>query len=132
MTNVSEFSGPQGDRQDDHAKAKFVALGGIVGAVAASSCCIVPLVLFSLGITGAWMGQLTALAPYQPIFIAVTVGFLGYGYWLVYHSSKPACTEDAACTRPLPNRIIRAALWFATGLVLLALAWPYLVRFILD
>ena len=52
---------------------KLVAAGGVVGAVAASSCCIVPLLLFSLGVSGAWIGNLTRLAPYQPIFIAVTL-----------------------------------------------------------
>ena len=48
---------------------KLVAAGGILGAIAASSCCIAPLVLFSLGISGAWIGNLTALAPYQPYFV---------------------------------------------------------------
>src|ERR1700736_6040100 len=63
---------------------KLVAAGGILGAIAASSCCIAPLVLFSLGIGGAWIGNLTALAPYQPIFIVITLGFLAAGYYLVY------------------------------------------------
>ncbi len=52
---------------------KLVATGGILGAIAASSCCIAPLVLFSLGSSGAWIGNLTALAPYQPYFIAATL-----------------------------------------------------------
>ena len=72
---------------------KFVAAGGILGAIAASSCCIAPLVLFGLGISGAWIGNLTALAPYQPYFIAATLACLGYGYWLVYRPSKVACAE---------------------------------------
>ena len=52
---------------------KLVAAGGILGAIAASACCIAPLALFSLGVSGAWIGNLTALAPYQPYFIAATV-----------------------------------------------------------
>src|SRR5260221_7710285 len=44
----------------------LVAAGGLLGAVAASSCCIVPLILFGLGVSGAWIGNLTRLAPYQP------------------------------------------------------------------
>jgi len=52
---------------------KLVAVGGILGAVAAASCCIVPLLLFSLGVSGAWIGNLTRLAPYQPIFVAMTL-----------------------------------------------------------
>ena len=41
------------------------ASGGALGAILASSCCIVPLLLLSLGISGAWIGNLTALEPYK-------------------------------------------------------------------
>ncbi|HSM39868.1 MAG TPA: mercuric transporter MerT family protein [Afifellaceae bacterium] len=112
---------------DDTGKAKLVAVGGILGAVGASTCCMVPLVLFSLGVSGAWIGRLTSLSPYQPIFIAITFGFLGYGYWLVYRKPKIACADDAACAKPLPNRLVKTALWLATVLVFLAIAWPYIV-----
>jgi mercuric ion transport protein len=46
-----------------------MAAGGMLGALAASSCCILPLVLFSLGVCGAWIGNFTRLAPYQAYFI---------------------------------------------------------------
>jgi mercuric ion transport protein len=104
------------------AKARLAAVGGILGALAASSCCILPLVLFAAGISGAWIGNLTALAPYQPIFLAATVGFLGTGYWLVYRQPRVACADDA-CARPLPRRGVKATLWAATALVLAAVAF---------
>lgn len=113
-------------------KAGWIAAGGVLGAVAASTCCILPLVLFSLGISGAWIGQLTSLSPYQPLFIAVTVLCLGYGYWLVYRQSETACDPGTACARPLPNRLVKLMLWLATALVALAFAWPYLVPVFLD
>lgn len=116
----------------DSRKARWIAAGGILGALAASTCCILPLVLFSLGISGAWIGQLTALSPYQPIFIALTVLCLGYGYWLVYQKPKQACEDGMACARPLPNRLVKTLLWLATILVLVAFAWPYIVPLILD
>src|SRR5438309_456102 len=84
---------------------KLVAAGGMLGALAASSCCILPLSLFSLGITGAWIGNFTQLAPYQPYFIAATLLFLGYGYWLVFRSGTRICAGGQTCGRPLPNRI---------------------------
>lgn len=102
---------------------KLFAAGGILGAIAASSCCIAPLVLFSLGISGAWIGNLTALAPYQPYFIAATLACLGYGYWLVYRPSKVACAEGSACARALPNHIVKAGLILATVLVAGAMAF---------
>src|SRR5579859_4050916 len=88
----------------------LLAAGGLIGALAAWSCCILPLVLFGLGVSGAWIGNFTRLAPYQPYFIAATLLFLGYGYWLVYRSSTRACAEGEACARPLPNRMVWAGL----------------------
>lgn len=132
MTDIHAQKLPETVNSDDSTKTKLVATGGILGAIAASTCCVVPLALFSLGISGAWIGQLTTLAPYQPIFITITVGFLGYGYWLTYRKPKAACAEGEACARPLPNRLVKAALWFATALVILAFAWPAIVPLILG
>ncbi|MCA0906047.1 mercury transporter MerT [Ruegeria marisrubri] len=106
-------------------KARLIAAGGILGALAASTCCVVPLILFSLGISGAWIGNLTALEPYKPIFIAVTLGFLGYGFWMVYRKPK-ACAEGEACARPLPNRLVKSALWVSTVLIMIALFWNWI------
>ena len=66
---------------------------------------IVPLLLFMLGISGAWIGNLAALEPYQPYFLAAAAAFLGIGYYLVYRRPKAACDDGQACARPLPNRI---------------------------
>ena len=110
---------------DDRKTARLMALGGVLGAIGASTCCIVPLILFSLGVSGAWVGNLTALEPYKPIFIVFTLGFLGYGYWMVYRKPK-ACAEGEACARPLPNRLVKSALWVSTFLILVALFWNWI------
>ena len=47
-------------------KGNTAAVGGVIGAVLASSCCIGPLLLVTLGASGAWIGNLTALKTYQP------------------------------------------------------------------
>ncbi len=131
MTDTVNNSLTSENIDDDSKRARLIATGGILGALAASTCCIVPLALFSLGISGAWIGQLTALEPYKPIFITITLAFLGYGYWLVYRKPK-TCAEGDACARPLPNRLVKGALWFATFMIVLAILWPYLVPYILD
>ena len=102
-------------------KAGLAAAGGILGALAASSCCMLPLALSMLGISGAWIGNLTALAPYQPIFFAATAGFLGVGYYFVYRP-KAVC-PGGTCVRRLPNRSVKAVLWAATALALAAAAF---------
>jgi len=132
MSDISDIAAGEVVDNKDSTKVRLVAAGGILGAITASTCCIVPLVLFSLGISGAWIGQLTALSVYQPIFITITLGFLGYGYWLVYQKPKAACAHGAACARVLPNRIVKTCLWLATALIVLAFAWPYIVPLILE
>ena len=117
-------------QSDERSRTRFVAAGSIVGALGASSCCILPLVLFSLGISGAWIGNLTALAPYKPYFAAATLGLLGYGYYIVYLKPNRACA-DGSCARPLPNRLVKLSLWIATVLVLAALAFDYVAPLLL-
>jgi len=119
VTNVKRWQG-------------LMAAGGLLGALAASSCCILPLVLFGLGVSGAWMGNLARLAPYQPCFIAATIAFLGCGYWLVYRSSRLACAEGEACARPLPNRFVKAGLVVATILVVAALGFDFVAPLLLG
>ena len=106
--------------------AGLISLGGILAALGAASCCVVPFAFFALGISGAWIGNLTALAPYQPIFAAAAFGFLGYGFYLVYRKPKVACAQGSYCARPRSSRIAKAGLWTATVLVIIALGFPQL------
>jgi mercuric ion transport protein len=110
----------------------LMAAGSILGAVAATSCCILPLVLFGLGVSGAWIGNFTQLAPYQTYFMIGTLTFLATGYWLVYRSSTVACADGTACARPLPNRWVVAGLIAATVLVIAALAFDFVVPLFLN
>jgi len=102
-------------------KQDWFAAGGLIGAVLASTCCIAPLALLMLGVSGAWIGNLTALEPYKPYFAVVALVFIGLGFWQVYFRQKPACAEGSLCARPHSSRITQATLWSATVLVLLAI-----------
>lgn len=102
-------------------KQDWFAAGGLIGAVLASTCCVAPLALLTLGVSGAWVGNLTALEPYKSYFAVVALVFIGLGFWQVYFRQKPACAEGSLCARPHSSRITQATLWSATVLVLLAL-----------
>lgn len=121
----------QARAREAQSRARLVAVGGILGALAASSCCIVPLLLFSVGISGAWIANLTALAPYKPYFAAGTLAVLGYGYYLVHVSAPRACV-DGSCERSLPSWLVKSSLWTATVLVMAALAFDYVAALLLQ
>ena len=109
--------------------------GAIAAAVAASACCIGPLILALLGIGGA--GFLVALEPYRPIFTVVTIGLLGGGWYLTYREparARVASTDaegaDCGCELPRANKAGKRMLWVATGIVGVALAFPYLTPYL--
>lgn len=129
--SASAASGLSPSRKREARRERLVAIGSILGALAASSCCVIPLMLLSLGIGGAWIGNLTALAAYKPLFVTATAAVLGYGYYLVYWKPKRACADDAACARPIPNRLVQFALWIATLLVLADFAFDYFAPLLL-
>lgn len=129
--SAAPVPGLQSDKLVSHGQ-KLAAAGGLIGALAASSCCILPVVLFSLGISGAWIGNFTQLAPYKPFFIAATIAFLSLGYGLVHRSSRLACADGEACARPLSNHFVKAVLIAATVLVIAAFSFDYVARYLLS
>jgi mercuric ion transport protein len=128
----SDTAGKEADSAGDtRSPARWVAAGSILGALATSSCCLVPLLLFSLGISGAWIASFTALAPYNPYFAAVTLALLGYGYYLAYVKPKQACI-DCSFAQPLPGRIVKSSLWIAAALVAAALSLDFAASLLLQ
>ena len=96
------------------------ALAAMVGSL----CCVAPLVLITLGISGAWISQLTALEPYRPIFIAVTLVFLGLAFRQLY--VVPAhCAPGEVCTDPRLQHRQRQIFWVVVvgSAVLVAFPW---------
>ena len=109
----------------------LLAVGGVLAAFGAASCCVVPFALFTLGITGAWIGNLTALEPYQPLFAAAAVAAIGTGFHLVYRKPKAACADGSYCASPVSTRLAKYGLWIATVLIAVAIAFPRLAPLVL-
>lgn len=101
----------------------LAAAGGLLGAIAASSCCMLPLILFTLGVSGSWIGNLVQLAPYQPYFVAMAIACLSYGYRLVYRSAQSSCPVGGYASK----RLVKRALFLATVLVIAAMGFKLLV-----
>lgn len=97
--------------------SKLAVTGGVLSALAATSCCVLPLALTLLGVSGAWMANLRALAPYQPFLIALAVASLGYGFYQVYWKREKACAAGEECAAPLPGRLVKLGLWIGAVIV---------------
>ena len=99
-------------------------IAAALAAIGASLCCIGPLVLLALGIGGTWISYLTALEPYRPIFIAITLVFLGLAFRKLYLLPQQ-CAPDDACAVPAVRRNQRIIFWIVSVLLIALLTFPY-------
>jgi len=97
-------------------------LGGLA-AILASVCCLGPLVLLTLGVSGAWIGSLRALEPYRPFFIALSLGALYLSRKRLLRS-RAKCQPDEFCAAPTIQRTYKVLFWIVCGLLGVALAAP--------
>lgn len=100
-----------------------LAAGGIA-SILASTCCLGPLVLVALGFSGAWIGNLTVLEPFRPIFIGVALVALLFAWRRIYRPLQ-ACKPGEVCAIPQVRNTYRLIFWVVSALVLVALAFPY-------
>jgi mercuric ion transport protein len=102
-------------------------LTGGLAAILASTCCLGTLLLVMLGFSGAWIGNLTALEPYRPIFIGVAVTSLLFASWQIWGTA--VCASGKACASPRAARFYKLLFGVVTVLVLIALGYPYVAPF---
>jgi mercuric ion transport protein len=101
-------------------------IGAALAAIGASICCVVPLVLVLLGISGAWIANLTALDRWRPWFTAATVLCLALAFWQLYGPAS-RCRTDGSCVEPRTLARRRRALWSATAVIALLVLFPYYI-----
>lgn len=112
----------QAENTSDKTFLRTLLAGGLA-ALLASTCCLGPLVLITLGLSGAWISKLTVLEPYQPIFIGaalVALFFAGKRIW------RPAaqCAPGEVCALPRAKRAYKLLFFGVCALVLLTLVFP--------
>src|SRR5260370_4409712 len=104
-----------------------LAAGGIA-AILASTCCRGPFVLLALGFGGAWIGNLTKLEPYRPVFIGMALIALSFAYRRIYRAAA-ACEPGEVCAIPQVRTTYKVIFWIVAVLVLVALGFPYVMPF---
>lgn len=96
--------------------------GGVFAGIAASLCCIGPLLSLTLGLgsfaASAWFAR------WRPVFLVVTFVLLGLAWYLTYRRPKVDCA-DGSCARP-PGTAARLSLLLGTLVALAAAIYPSL------
>ncbi len=117
---------------DGETSNRIATAGSLFGALAMTSCCILPLVLVSFGVGGVWIAQLTALYAYKWYTFSVASAFIGYGFWKVHRAETGECRDGTACARPINRRIMKASLWLATVVTAIAMIFPYVISYFMP
>ena len=110
----------------------LLSAGSMLAALAAVACCAGPLVLLSLGVTGAWLGNLNALHPYQPYLVSIALVLLAARYVGVYRKRRVSRERDEARPTSFARRFDKGALWVSTALIALAIGLPYAAPWLLG
>jgi mercuric ion transport protein len=101
-------------------------VAGGIAAVLASTCCLGPLLLVAVGFSGAWIGNLTVLEPYRPIFLAVALLALFLAYRRIFRPVQ-ACSPGDVCAIPRVKTTYKVIFWTVAVLVVIAFAFPYVL-----
>jgi mercuric ion transport protein len=99
---------------------------GGLAAFLASTCCLGPLVLVALGVSGAWISNLTALEPYRPIFIGAALVALLVARRRIFRPVQ-ACKPGEACATARVRTAYKSIYWIVALLVLVAIGFPYVL-----
>lgn len=92
----------------------------MIAAIAASLCCIGPLVAVLLGL-GAF-GAAATFESLRPYLIGLTALLLAVAFYLIYRRRR---CEDGSCEMRSPSRASKITLWLATAAVIAFAAFPY-------
>ena len=116
--------GPEFPTPLNHGAGGGPLLAGGLAALLASACCLGPLVLLALGVSGAWIGNLTALEPYRPVFIVVAAGALVVAERRIWRPQS-VCAPGEVCAVPQVQRAQKFLFGVVAALTLIALVFPY-------
>jgi mercuric ion transport protein len=120
-------AGQEKGKSNRKVESSTLVAGGIA-AVLASTCCLGPLILVTLGFSGAWIGDLSTLEPYRLWFISVALIALFFAGRRIFRPIN-ACSPGDACALPATRRAYKVLFGVVAGLVIVAIAFPYMAKF---
>lgn len=109
--------------------AKAITGVGVIAAIAASLCCITPILSLVAGISGA-ASSLSWLEPARPFLVGLAILTLGFAWYRSLKTKEGmACTADGACAVEKKNFLAsRPFLILITVVAIALIAFPYYAK----
>lgn len=96
-----------------------VATGGLIASVAvflSATCCVLPMIVVTAGLGGAWVALLGTLFDYRYVFLTVSVLLVAFGWGVLYRrraTLQKACA-DGLCSSARTSRSALVVLSIST------------------
>jgi mercuric ion transport protein len=114
------------DSRTPSAIGRGALYAGGLAALLASTCCLGPLALLMLGFSGAWIGNLTVLEPFRPLFVGAALVALFVAYRRIFRAA-PVCAPGEVCPLPQVRFLYKVLFAIAVVLVMIAIAYPLVI-----
>ena len=114
--------GDLGGRDPSRGLAAVGSVAGFGALFSAAACCVLPLLLAGIGVSGAGLGL---FVPFRWPLVGAAALAVAAG-WYFYWTRKRACAADATRSAAAPSRTTFAMLLAATALVILSALWGLL------
>jgi mercuric ion transport protein len=100
-----------------------VALVSGLGAIAASSCCLVPLGLAAAGASAGVFSSFEALAEYKTLILGFSAVFLVGGWASWWHKRSTDCCSTSDCSTTDRNKTNAVLLSISSVVIATAFVW---------
>ena len=126
--SVSELESwtPMSERRRVTKSGFWLLLAGTLTAVGSSACCVIPLILLTLGIGGSWLSSLSLLEPYRPLFIGATLFFLTFAFYRIYLTRR-ACDPGSSGAQHNAIKRLRTVFWIVSILAFFLIVVPWII-----
>lgn len=112
----------------ENKNGKGALFAGGLAAILASTCCLGPLLLVTLGFSGVWIGKLRVLEPYSHYFIGIALVAMVFAYRRIYRPVGE-CKPGEVCAIPQVQVTYKIIFWIVLALIVVALGYPFVVPY---
>lgn len=109
-------------------KNVILSSGSFIAALLASTCCALPFLLFSIGVSGAWIGSMRVFEPYANFFLGAAIVLVTLSVNFSRKARREGCDADGVCATPRAARFSNTMLVISLLLILLSVFWPSIVN----
>lgn len=106
-------------------------LGGLLAAIGSGVCCVGPLVLLLMGISGSWISTLTLLEPYRPIFIILVLSAFVYAGRQIFRPVE-LCSGEKVCSQTATQQRRKLLFWVAALVALILVSSSYWIGWFIE